>query len=310
MQLHYNILWIDNDLQDYIDRDYFVNLNEFLLGYGFIADINPLFDSTELNSVLEKRYDLIISDYDLGLDDKNTGVELVKKIREEYLTEILFYTGNFSVETEEKLRDALKYVDRITIHLGRETLFAKIERTIMLTVQKLLELNATRGLITSITSDLDVDMELISHKLIEAIEKATATKIFTSAHNEICKKQVKDARAFQEIFDKEDFKGYFTKADAFRKWDLLKEIIKLNTPEKFNYDLLKEYYKEVISIRNKFAHAKAIKINGEIHLAGFGPDGVPFQFNEEQCIEIRRKLIEHRYNFNELLRYFGINTDL
>jgi len=310
MQLHYNILWIDNDLQDYIDRDYFVNLNEFLLGYGFIADINPLFDSTELNNVLEKRYDLIISDYDLGLDDENTGVELVKKIREEYLTEILFYTGNFSVETEDKLRDALKYVDRITIHLGRETLLAKIERTIMLTVQKLLELNSTRGLITSITSDLDVAMELIAHKIIEAINIEIAAKIFASSHKEISKKQSKDITILQEIFDKQDYKGYFTKADAFRKWDLLKEIIKLNTPENFNYDLLKEYYKEVISIRNKFAHAKAIKINGEIHLAGFGPDGESFQFNEEQCIEIRKKLIGHRDNFNELLKHYGMEADL
>lgn len=309
MQLHYNILWIDNDLQDYIDRDYFVNLNEFLLSYGFIADINPLFDSTEIDSVLGKRYDLIISDYDLGLDDQNTGVELVKRIREEYLTEILFYTGNFSVEVEEKLRDALKYVDRISIHLGRETLSAKIERTIMLTVQKLLELNATRGLITSITSDLDVDMELIAHKLIEALEKESATKIFTSAHKEIAKKQIKDATTLQEIFDKEDYKGYFSKAGAFRKWDLLKDIIKLNTPEKFNYELLKEYDKDVISIRNKFAHAKAIKIKGEIHLAGFGTDGESFQFNEEQCIEIRKKLIGHKDNFNELLKHLGISNE-
>ncbi len=310
MQLHYNVLWIDNDLQDYIDRAYFVNLSEFLLSYGFIADINPLFDSTELDTVLGKKYDLIISDYDLGLDDRNTGVELVKRIREEYLTEILFYTGNFSEEVEDKLRDALKYVDRISIHLGRETLLAKIEKTIMLTVQKLLELNATRGLITAITSDLDVDMELIAHKIIEATEIEIAAKIFASAHKEISKKQLKDVATLQEIFEKQDYKGYFTKAEAFRKWDLLKEIIKLNTPEKFNYDLLKEYYKEVISIRNKFAHAKAIKINGEIHLAGFGPDGESFQFNEEQCIEIRKKLIGHRDNFNELLKHFEMDADL
>lgn len=309
MQLHYNVLWIDNDLQDYIDRDYFVNLNEFLLGYGFIADIVPLFDSTELNSVLEKRYDLIISDYDLGLDDTNTGIELVKKIREEYLTEILFYTGNFSTETEEKLRDSLKYVDRITIHLGRETLLAKIERTIMLTVQKLLELNATRGLITSITSDLDVDMELIAHKIIDVTDIDIATNIFANVHKEISKKQSRDVATLQKLFDDKDYKGYFTKTDAFRKWDLLRETIKLQVPNNFDYDLLIEYYKEVISIRNKFAHAKAIMIDGQLHLSGFGPDGIPFQFNEEQCIEIRKKLIGHRNNFDVLLTHYKVISD-
>lgn len=309
MQLHYNILWIDNDLQEYIDRGYFDNLREFLLGYGFIADINPLFDSDELSTVLKKKYDLIISDYDLGRDENNTGVELVKKIREVYLTEILFYTGNASVETEEKLRDALKYIDRITIHLGRETLLGKIERTIILTVQKLLELNATRGLITSITSELDFDMELIAHKIIEVTSSANADKIFGSTHKEITKKQTKDITALQEIYDKKDYKGYFSKADAFRKWDLLKEIIKLSVPAKFDYDLLKEYYKEVISIRNKFAHSKAIIIKEELHLAGFGPDGEPFQYNEEQCIEIRKKLIGHRDNFNELLNHFGLKGE-
>jgi len=301
MQLNYNILWIDNDLQSYIDRGVFDQLKEFLLGYGFIANIYPLFDSTELKSILENKYDLIISDYDLGLDDNNTGIELVKKIREEYLTEILFYTGNFSAEMEEKLRNSLKYVDRITIHLGRETLSTKIEGTIKLTIQKLLELNATRGLITSVTSELDFDMENIAYSLIGKIDDNVSINIFQKTHNEISKGHNKNIKELDENFAKRDFKAYFIKVVAFRKWDLLKELIKINIPNGFNYDLFKEYNNDVIIIRNKFAHARAIQIDNQTYLSGFGADGKPFQFNEDQCIEIRKKLIEHRDNLNVLL---------
>ncbi len=57
-------------------------------------------------------------------------------------------------------------MDRITFHTNRDTFLDKVEKLIVLTLDKLLDLNATRGLITSETSQLDVIIEELTLELV------------------------------------------------------------------------------------------------------------------------------------------------
>jgi len=61
----------------------------------------------------------------------------------------------------------------------------------------------------------------------------------------------------------------------------------------------------VIVVRNKFAHAKSMTQDGKLFLAGFGHDGTPFEFDSSQCISIRKSLIAHRENFNQLIAHLA-----
>ena len=266
MQLHYNILWIDNDIDDYISTGEVDSIKTFLLDLGFEPTIITIDDEEKLEDKIHiLKYDLIISDFNLNY---TTGDVIIKQIRDEkkFSTEILFYSAKTNFRNDPEVLKRLAFMDRITFHTGRETLLRKIETLIELTLDKLLELNATRGLITSATSELDVNMELIAHKMIDKI-------------------------------------------NAYRKWDLLKDILKQNSPMDFDQKLFKRYHPEVIDIRNKFAHAKAkAKEDGSLALIGqYGK--ADFEFDSNACIKIRQDLIKHRKNFSVLCTHLDLNQD-
>ena len=151
MQLHYNILWIDNDLPEYEERGAIQGLNEFLINLGFEPTIITLYDESDLDKHLsETKFDLIISDYQL---DNTTGDKIIEHIRQRMiLTEILFYSAKTNFRDDQQVQESLKLIDRISFHYGRDTLLERIENLIELTLDKLLDLNATRGIITSATS--------------------------------------------------------------------------------------------------------------------------------------------------------------
>lgn len=303
MRLDYNILWIDNDLPGYIERGEVTDIETFLIESGFEPHIEKVFDEADLDLFIDKyEYDLIISDFNL---ENTTGGKVIERIRNEKQldTEILFYTAQTenSKEFNDEVRN-LAFIERLTFQLGRDNLMDKIERVISLTLKKLLELNATRGLITAATSELDVEIEEIYYAIISRPVndelKPRIEKIFRTDYKEIKKNLLKRCKG-QRDSHTADYRMYFSQSDAFRKWDLLKELISLNVPDGFDLELFKEYYKEVIKIRNQFAHAKAIEDNGALKLKG-QIEGEDFEFTEDSCVEIRRNLINHKRNIEAL----------
>ena len=306
MQLHYNIIWFDDKINKFEDVGDIDRIREYLSELGFNPYILLFRDGKNIEQHFSStKFDLIISD--LSIEEGHHGDDIIREIRRKNIfTEVLFYSSQNNLKT---IAEKLLTVDRVSFHSGRRGLIEKIEGLISLSVSKLLELNATRGLITAETSELDVDMEVIAHRMIENINPEDAPKIFNEIHKEIVKKQTKDIQNLQKMLENKDYRNYFSKSDAFRKWNLLKRFLELNCPKDFDCTLFKEYYKDVISIRNKFAHARALSKEGKMYLAGFGPEGDAFEFDEAQCISIRKKLINHRNNFNKLLGHLNIKID-
>jgi CheY-like chemotaxis protein len=300
MKLEYNILWIDNDLPGYIERGEVTDIEDFLTENGFEPNIEKVFDEADLDQFIDKhKYDLIISDFNL---ENTTGGRVIERIRNEKQldTEILFYTAQAS--NSEKFNEevrSLAFVERLTFQLGRDDLMTKIEKVITLTLKKLLELNATRGLITAATSDLDVEIEEIVMQLVlrHKIDENGLKQIVTEkAHTPL-------QRRLESFWDKyNDFQSYFPKIDAVKKWEIFRDLLrplKAQHEIKSFLDSNRTYQVQVIDIRNKFAHAKAVDDNGTLKLKG-QIEGEDFEFTEESCVKIRRNLIEHKRNIETL----------
>jgi len=310
MQIDYKILWIDNDLDEYIKRGQIEELEEYITELGFKPYILPLINDNELDDNLNTtKFDLIISDYNL---DNTTGDKIIKHIRNQnIMTEILFYSAKTNFEKEPQIIDSLRFVNRISFQYGRDNLMNRIFDLIKLTLDKLLDLNATRGIITSATSELDVIIEELTILLInDKLEKEQKDKDSIISHY-VDDFLSKSSERFQSKYKDIGFENIFQSIEANRKWNifrsLLKELNKIKPEEQISKFLQvnKTYFEEVINIRNKFAHSKAENIKGRMVLKGqYGKDD--FEFNEEKCIEIRKNLIKHKDNFNELKLLFGI----
>jgi CheY-like chemotaxis protein len=299
MKFEYKILWIDNDLQSYIDNDSVNGIEVFLLEKGFEPIIEKVFDEANLDQFITKHnYDLIISDYNLN---NTTGDAVIKQIREEKQldTEILFYTAQNSYMNNEQVMKNLAFKERLTFQVGRDTLLQKIEKVIELTLKKLLELNATRGLITAATSDLDSEIEEIVMQLIvkhnksdDDLKQIVTDKAFTPLEKRVS--------SFWDNYN--NFQNYFHKIDAIKKWEIFRDLLKpLNAQAEIKtfLDHNKTYQDQVIKIRNQFAHAKGIDDNGVLKLKG-QVEGQDFEFTEESCVEIRKNLLTHKRNIETL----------
>ncbi len=311
MQLHYNILWIDNDLPEYEERGAVTGLNEFLIGLGFEPYIVSLYDESELDDHLkETKFDLIISDYQL---DDITGDKIIENIRNQnIMTEILFYSAKTNFRDDSEVQNTLKLIDRISFHYGRDSLLDRIEKLIELTLDKLLDLNATRGLITSATSELDVTIEdLTIYLLFTELEKSE------NELEAIIEEYVTDfldgsSKSFRNKYADIGFENAFSFIEANRKWKIFRKTLKEykdingNSPEIVDFlQNNKTYYTDVIDIRNKFAHAKAEEKDGKIVLKGqYGKDD--FEFDKDSCIDIRKNIIQHKNNFEAIKEHLGI----
>lgn len=301
MKLEYNILWLDNDLQDYIDNGEVDSIKEFLYNLGFESNIVTVFDEADLEEYIGLHdYDLIISDYNL---ENTTGDIIIEDIRNNRKldTEILFYTAQTSYKNNPEVKDRLAFIERLTFHVGRENHLEKIEKVIELTLKKLLELNATRGLITAATSNLDVEiedlvMELVFNRL--NLSQEEIDKIMNFYVDDFLRKS---PDFFLKKYKEVGFRDWFHRIEANRKWKIFRELLKQieNAEIKEFVTQNSSYGKEVIDIRNKFAHAKAEEIDGKTVLRGqYGQEG--FSFDRDACIKIRHDLINHKRNIENL----------
>lgn len=304
MRLDYNILWIDNDLDDYVNNGSVQSIKDFLLDKGFTANIILVNDEANLETFLDREYDFIISDFNLNETNGDTIIYNLRKERE-IATEIFFYSARTSFMEDEGVKEKMAFMERISFHFGRDDLMSKIEDAILLTLKKLLDINATRGLITAETSELDVIIEDITIEIQTKLLKKSDDELSDIISNYANGFLAKSSERFISKYKKIGFVNSIKFMEANRKWKLFRTSLKEYNKIKNNGEIKsflnhnKTYFDDVIDVRNKFAHAKSEDKDGKLVLkAQYGSED--FLYDENTCIEIRKKLITHRNNIEEL----------
>lgn len=104
--MKYNILWVDDRKDEFVELDYPTVLKEYVAKLHFEPSIDFFESVEEAKEVIRMaKYDVIFSDYNIG--DNDRGDNFIAFIREQNVnTEILFYSA---LETVPKLN-----IDRIS----------------------------------------------------------------------------------------------------------------------------------------------------------------------------------------------------
>ena len=289
MKLEYKILWLDDKIEEFKELEVIEEIEEHLKDNGFIPKIITVDNSKDFFNHLDDSYDLILTDF--NMNDMN-GDEVVKTIRSNkhsIMTEILFYTAKANLEDTQKISRVSFLETDSTTDAHIEKVISRTIELIDLTVKKFQHIVSMRGMIMHETSTLDIEMKEILKRQVESSSKPDETISVIKA------KYIETNEKFNdEINALDDFESISLKIGASHRWRALKR----NLPKGEIKTILNDYENEIISIRNKFAHA--ILETDENGRAFFRNKKDGLDFNDDFCRKIREDIIKHKNNLEIL----------
>jgi CheY-like chemotaxis protein len=297
MKIDYKILWLDNEISAFIDDDMVSEIEHYLIEEGFNPVIVTTSDEDDFLQKLDDSYDLILTDYHLNRINGDKIVEEIRNPERSIFTEILFYTAKADLTDTNKISriSFLETNGRTTSH--QETIIFEIKKLIGLTIKKFQHIVAMRGMIMHETSQLDSKMldlilKSLSHEKINFKELAESIYDQLIAHYKtksdfvnVCKQKSK----FKDLT-----KDNFVFSSDYKIQTLKQIIDSLGDIEDFSAN----YQSEIISIRNKFAHAVLQRDENGREYFKYMEDGMTF--NEELCKKIRKDILKHKKNIDYL----------
>lgn len=296
MKIEYKILWLDDNISNFIDDEFIKDIESHLMENGFVPIIitsdNPADFFHKLDT--DKEYDLILTDYHMS---EMNGDKVVEKIRSnEYsiMTEILFYTAQAKLQDTDRIsRVSFLETSKKTGRNHADVVIEEAKKLIDLTIKKFQHIVTMRGMIMHETSSLDERMhniitEYIANNALDDDFKQSIVKPIRDFHKEKFDKYNKHvAKNINKIISDPIMFSASHRASALAKIFELKGI----------NNFIEEYKEEVISIRNKFAHAKLMTgPNGENYFQNRAEDLV---FDSNLCKKIRSDIIKHEINISD-----------
>jgi hypothetical protein len=289
MKLDYKILWLDDKMDVILEGEYDSEIKDFLFEEGFNPIIVTVKNEEEFFKNLDDSYDLIMTDYHLNEKEGTTrdGDTIIKEVRENnsIFTEIMFYSAQGEVVDTVKL-DRITFVDTRKI-VGTDhydKLMGKAFDLIKLTIKKFQHIISMRGMIMNETSSLDVEIEDILSKIIAKGNSVDIVKI-------IKEKFLKTNYEFAErITNCEDVSELLNYIGADHR---VRSILRNIDNGKIK-DILSDYTKQIIVVRNQFAHAV---LDSETNTFKTRNGMV---FSDAECVNIRININKHIKNLKDL----------
>lgn len=294
MKIDYNIIWVDDKIDTRSFKSVIKKIEEFLSEQFFNVTIVTAEDFEEFKEKYNQDidYDLVITDLNLNNSKGNDVIDFVR-LEKNILTEVFFYSANSEVNNTGLANSSRITFFRLDDHNSYNSLQNKLEEVISLTIAKFQHIVAMRGMIMHETSSLDIQIQEI---LTQIITKGDKEAIVST----IKKKYIKSNSDFNKKIDSvDDIANILLQIGANHRL----RAIKRNIFSGDNKIVLEDYEQEIISIRNKFAHAVLEKDYEGNDIFRNKKENIVF--NEEYCKKIRKDIIKHKGNLDNLNETLG-----
>ena len=284
MKIEYKILWLDDKIQEFIDDELILEIENHLIKEGFKPQIIVCSKIDDFYSKLDNTYDLILTDF--HLTETVNGDKVVEEIRKPesaIFTEILFYTAQADLRDTDKISRITFLETNKKVGKHSEILISEIINLINLTIKKFQHIVAMRGMIMNETSSLDVEIEDILSKIIAKGDP----KIIEVIKEKYLKTNTEFVDRITNCKDVADLLNYIGADHRVRS-------ILRNIDNGKIKDILSDYTKQIIVVRNQFAHAVLDNKTNTFKTK----NGIVF--NDEECINIRNNINRHIDNLKNL----------
>lgn len=300
MKLRYNILWLDDQIEEFMEDGFVDQIKEFLDNEGFEYNIKTLSCADDFFACLSDQWDLILTDYNMaGMN----GAEVITKIRgKQIFTEILFYTAQKSWESLDKI-DRISFVQTAGRVSGNhhEIVTYEAKRLIALTIRKFHDIVAMRGMIMHETSSLDAQIDNLIQAYLECDSTIKCNECVNKEKcqpisNDVISKMESQFNRKLEIITKKNFrtirKDFFLFSADYKRI-VLGKLLKLHGIKDFSSN----YKDDIITIRNKFAHA--VLLSDEHGQSYFENKDEDLKFDDTLCKEIRKNIRKYKKLIDE-----------
>lgn len=302
MKLSYNILWFeDNDVSFNGKKEMVRAIVEDDLGFIFSEPKREI-DATNIEKIDYRDIDLIIVDLNLANNDKGTSIVDFIRNSEQVFTEVVFYSSY----GEDVVRESLKNfkIDGAYCADRRDEDFEdKVRQVIYTTVKKVQDLNNMRGLIMAETSDIDKTMLEIIYKVLEKNTSGIGEKLVASIFENVNIKVTEKKDKFDKYNGKRIEKivtdsVMFDTSEKIKAVQFIIDSIDDMVTIHYKNDAFKTSYSEITKKRNLLGHETQLPVEGKI-IVGTGEHA--FEFNDEFCVDMRKKVKKHSGHLESIL---------
>jgi len=285
MQLDYKVLFVDDEGFDDFMGELRDAIKTYLEEKGFMLKAIEVKTEEKLNSQIstDKNYDMIFVDN--KFDDKEMGLEFIKKIRDaKIFSDIVLCTVQSDIELIKRIDSNTAAYGYYYIRKG-QNLFQYVNNVIDYRFNKELDTNVMRGIAMSEVAKFDVEILSILLKN-DNYKTDIITKIKKTAENRNKETQSLPNDEIWEIVSNPD-KSTLYFDSSLRKDFLNTHVLKkINTLKDCYNDIKEKYYNEILKKRNILAH----KINPNL--------------TEAEIRQFRKDLIKFKGIFSKINEYF------
>ena len=295
MKITYNILWLDDAIDEFQEDGFIGEINEYLEGEGFVPHIRTVSKVNEFLQYSPDEYDLILMDY--NIEDGKNGADLITDIRNENIfTEILFYTAQKEWKNPDRI-DRISFLQTSTISSKphHKSVTDEAIRLIGFTIKKFQHIIAMRGMIMHETSSLDAQIDSIIQVYLNSdVHAEQRTKIEELILNKLKEQFSKKMTLINKTKFSSICKDPFIYSSDYKRI-VLGEILKYNGVDDFS----EQYKDEIITIRNKFAHA-ILKKDEKTGREFFEYKTDRITFDHDFCKKIRKNINKYKDKIDEI----------
>lgn len=313
MKLDFHILVVDDDpgsveealgvLSDYLEQKGF-----------FLEQSTP--DELNKKAIRHlardggRNLDLVIVDYNLGLEDL-TGADVAELLRRQLpYTDIIFYSSDRSLDLIQEL--AKKKVQGVFVG-ERTTMGRTLVGVADTIIGKAIDLNHMRGIAMAEVAEMDVMMEEVLERVFgcqdDAIaEKAARTLEGLQENAQLNLDRITALAAERQILAVVSDTQMFGSANRYQAINRVAKV--LAEKPSAALEILKSYDPDVIQNRNTLAHAKAdTDADGNTTLRAARRGKAPISINDEWMSSFRSNLRNHKGALVEVCRALNLHID-
>ncbi len=294
MKLNYKIIWVEDKINERPFQNNINAIKNFLAEKFFDVQFETAEDFDEFKSKFNENgtFDLVITDYSLNDSHGNEVIDFIR-MDKNVLTEVFFYSANAALRNVP-----LANSSRISFYIlegagYHNRLLSKIEELIALTISKFEHIVSMRGMIMHETSLLDQQtLEMVNDYVINNDDEARV-----KLYNELVSYFGEKYNLATKCQNNNNI-NKIIKVPLLLTSNQRANVLSTIIQKKGLNDFINEFKTEVISIRNKFAHAVLeIDENGSEF---FSNKNEQLNFDSDLCKKIRRDIIKHKKNLDEL----------